>query len=311
LKSIVDLIYGAKDEAKIVYPVCEELDEALQYEEIRKLFITANTGLDLSLSIQLNIYVNRISLTSTLFFTEFLELIGNLLFIPKESITPLKKHAINYGLSLQIVNDIADFIQRDTRTVGKVEADVLKDIQNKTMTLPIILHLQKGNCSHFVRHLLKNYRKKHFKPFIVKRVFKEMTDSGALQKAIEISQNVARAASIQGLNKDCLEGLYINDLQSIAFKNWYFTEIHDLIAQSATHQESLSTVKATAIVPNQNQVFAISEISNPYFNGYKWLVHQLSKVFNAIDEFITRTVDFNVTKTLERISSFVAFSYHT
>lgn len=69
--------------------------------------------------------------------------------IPKRKLKALMEYTYNFGMGLQLVNDIADFVPPELNegTSAKESTDSYSDIKNGKMTLPIIYMLERTKDS--------------------------------------------------------------------------------------------------------------------------------------------------------------------
>ncbi len=96
-------------------------------------------------------YFRRIYLSNVYFFrcmTETVMALGN---YQGQQYQPLLIFSTQYGFMLQIINDYSDFAytedkkeQKNLKTVGKKTTDLLADLNNFNVTLPLIYHLKHG-----------------------------------------------------------------------------------------------------------------------------------------------------------------------
>ena len=94
-----------------------------------------------------------------------------------------------YGIVMQLVNDTSDFVY-EVKTGSKKSGDVLSDLKNGIITLPMLLHFE--NCTEKSK-VLKYLNTLKRKTLIGKhnQILKEMVISQALPDAIKIGKEIA------------------------------------------------------------------------------------------------------------------------
>ncbi len=130
--------------------------------------------------------------------------------------------ADNYGLMMQLVSDINDFVfERGTK--NKEKGDVLSDLKNGTLTLPLLLHFDKNRTRGLIEVFLQTQdqnilAEKH------NEVLKEMILSRALVRGQKVGREIAEKSKplISGNSQ---YSIYLINLLDIAYKNRYYHHI--------------------------------------------------------------------------------------
>lgn len=179
----------------------------------------------------LNLYLDRIFLTSSMLFLISVEIISRLTKFRGPEKDKVEGMIIGYSLSLQIINDYADFMPISrwsssfgAKTVEKKSSDIFKDLENGTVSLPILIHLAKRGNKSLVYELL---RKKTGRLNRIQRyqVMKEFYKEGTLRICELLSQSIARKAKYKyKIHRTNRASLFIRDLWSICFVNRYQRE---------------------------------------------------------------------------------------
>jgi hypothetical protein len=182
----------------------------------------------------LNLYLDRIFLTNSALFLSIVELNCELTGYFGDQRNRLSALAVGYGMSLQIVNDYADFIpvpwhyKRENETVEKKASDVYKDLLNRTISLPLIVHFGRKNKNRLIYRLAKSRPEKitRIQRFNLQ---KELYQSEALKTCVQITQQMVRIYNKDEafrLDRLCAASMFLRDLPSICFFNRYNKERH-------------------------------------------------------------------------------------
>jgi geranylgeranyl pyrophosphate synthase len=247
-------------------PTCKELERIVDFEGISDILFSY---FDTSNNDYVKIYYNRIYLTNTILFQLFTELILEIEPCKKEAKSILFSMR-NYSLILQLINDVADFIPRDTDTVGKSINDVMKDLENGTVTLPIILHLDKRPDGRIAEYL-----KGKESSFNHEEVLYEVLKFGALEKVRELSKKLSGSTKKLKCNNS-IAGKLINDLRGISHANYYYKEM-DILTKKLIPDLILPRIKIIElIIAYVKQIYC-------YFNSIKGKKDSNNKVIKLVD----------------------------
>ncbi len=207
--------------------VKKQIDKILSHEKNEEVAFKAKQFLDG--------YFHRIYLTNTYYFQNITETIADMLSISSKSsiFQDIKNFALLYGMSLQIINDYSDYAYSEVkaeanqmRTKAKLAEDRFADLYNFNVTLPLIFHLLKGQNNkietYLRRHTISktsaqvqdsNSREeeeqeeevmvraqdavpgKVFINIYGEQIKQEIVQSGAINKTIDLSRKMGRAAS--------------------------------------------------------------------------------------------------------------------
>ena len=178
----------------------------------------------------LDLYFYRIFLTNSALFVFGAQLIGYLLNAEEEQIDRVINFTVGYSLALQIVNDNADFIYRVLGKEGEVNypvckerIDILCDLRNKVITLPVAFHLgiasKKMNQKvRFILNLSKQNTKIEINPALI---LEEMILSKAISHSIKIGRLLVAQAKLF-LSPRIPATAMLNDMLEIANWNKYY-----------------------------------------------------------------------------------------
>lgn len=173
----------------------------------------------------INYYFTRNYLISSSLFKVLAEIIFALTGYSGEEKGNILQFAVNYGIMMQLLNDINDFVL-EKGTENKKKVDVLSDLKNHVPTLPIFLHLAMNKKPGLVENFLFNKKKK--KAIIQGKhneILKELILSGALTSCVKITQQIANQSKPL-IKNNCQAGCLLLDLFNITNNNRYYTHIY-------------------------------------------------------------------------------------
>ncbi|MCB0628992.1 MAG: hypothetical protein R2824_09760 [Saprospiraceae bacterium] len=180
----------------------------------------------------LQLYLDRISLTSTMLFQLSVANIADLCVVKREDKEKMLGMTQGYGLSLQIINDYADFVHipkyssiLGSATIEKKSTDIFKDVENRTMSLPMLINLGKKNRNGFLYKFLKlgKSRLSQTERYLV---LKELHQTKSLVLCESITQDIARQCKIRyKITRTNRASLFLRDLWSICFVNRFKKEL--------------------------------------------------------------------------------------
>lgn len=172
------------------------------------------------------LYFRRLYLTNIALFRLTVELIIDMI---GHEITPKERENIinfaeGYGLLLQIINDIADFVL-DSPPIEKSEIDIQSDIRNKTITLPLIYHLcknkNKGKIENYMVSGNDLYLNGHHN-----EILKEIISSGAIDYNMKLVKQVAKHTS-SFLDKKNSNSKFLKSMLDISYINRFYWHIRE------------------------------------------------------------------------------------
>ncbi len=103
----------------------------------------------------LRCYVERIYCTNAMLFIQIVVLMCNLLNVPNGITNQVLYFVKLIGIALQIVNDNCDLVPHylQSGTAAKICKDAFSDVRNRTVTLPLLLHIKKSPSGEIARFL--------------------------------------------------------------------------------------------------------------------------------------------------------------
>lgn len=168
----------------------------------------------------IELYFKRLYLISSALFRMTADLIMDLLNYKGKEKQNIIRYAECYGIMMQIVNDAADFVY-DEGTVAKKKADVLSDLRNLTITLPLVFHF---NHQH-KPGLVEAYLEKKDKEIINEKhneILAELINSNAISATIKVGKQIAKQAAGY-IRTDIVSSKYLFSMLRIAeFNRYYF-----------------------------------------------------------------------------------------
>lgn len=199
----------------------KEVDQLTQLSAYRNL-IEANKKELPQQTYYLETYFRRLYLISSVLFRFTVELIMDLLNYQGQERQNLINYAEGYGIMMQVVNDTADFV-KDMPTLAKSSNDVQSDLRNKTITLPLIYHLN----HHHSDGLIEKYLKTSNPTFLNQKhntILQEIIQSGALIQSIAIGKQWAKQTATF-LNNQLITAQSLASMLDIAYINRYYWHI--------------------------------------------------------------------------------------
>lgn len=145
------------DCADLVYEF-ESIDQATIAGAFIDLYDMKAAILKLPEETQVETYLRRCRLMNAHFFETMCGIAAKLAGASEEVTEQARSFGRNYGIALQIVNDLADFVPPEDGpgTREKSSNDAWADLRNYRVTLPIILGRSRGSvaCRELIDHLL-------------------------------------------------------------------------------------------------------------------------------------------------------------
>lgn len=169
----------------------------------------------------IDLYFQRIFLTNVSLFSLSTKLIIELLASPSEVVANMKNYATCYGLSLQVVNDNHDFVNKEKgeETVAKKSTDAFSDLRNTNITLPLLYHLDKG-YKRIIYDYLETKDLKIIEDYS-EQIHYEIIQSRAIRKSIRIGQLAKYHLNYKNKNTP-----YLIDLCQISNWNRFYTHFY-------------------------------------------------------------------------------------
>ena len=197
-----------------------------EFEWMRPLIEEVKTNLGQKV-IFTELYFRRIYMTNVLFFLQIVDVILMILNISEKRGKALRKYAVFYGFSLQLINDYADFAHatdekgiKELQTVGRKTTDQFSDLRNRNITLPLIFYLNKG-LNRKIERYLKTGKKRIIEHFRLE-IMLDMLDSGAIDASEDLSKKMAELARNE-LNMDLAAAKMLENMTQIANGNKFST----------------------------------------------------------------------------------------
>lgn len=171
-------------------------------------------------------YLERIYLTNAILYREFTKLVLKLLGLPESTAASINRFAVYFGLMHQIVNDNGDLVHSKAKltTEEKVIGDAQSDLRNRTVTLPVFLHLNEcpdGEIGKFLQS-----RKRCISSAMQTRFFKELVSYGAIYQSIRVGK-ILKKLTLKELNPYNRQYLLLEDMCKIADNNKYYRHFYD------------------------------------------------------------------------------------
>lgn len=174
-----------------------------------------------------DLYFDRIFLTSGALFKITTQTMLEMLGVQDVALRNCAiSNAVTYGMMLQVVNDNNDFVKIETGTIEKRKDDVLCDLKNGTLSLPLIIYFTiNRNLKTIVHRYIGNPQFKMTNQTI-KEIQKALFESRALDCSIAIAKQMVREQKgVYWFKKTPDKEIFLRDIYSIAFYNKYLTEI--------------------------------------------------------------------------------------
>ena len=207
------------------------------FDEINKIFYIGqfleigvnlyNPKNELNWDVSTDLYYRRNYAVNNSFF-EKLGIIGATLGKGTEKeIEALAGFGKNYGMALQMINDIGDFVppELNSGTEEKLSEDAYSDIKHKKLTLPIIYTLIKG--TNVDRNLVIKSLNGEYDKDILIEITKILVNNGSIDYTKEKVSEFIRKAKIylkifSGKKRDILEQMCF-----ISYSNRYYKALNE------------------------------------------------------------------------------------
>lgn len=210
------------------HPFTEYLGSILERQQLSRTERIIRSQAPLCWSDQkfISAYLERIYLTNAVLYREFTKLILKLLGLPQKTEASISSFAVYFGLMHQIVNDNGDLVHSKAKliTEEKVIGDAQSDLRNRTVTLPVCLHLNEcpdGEIGKFLQS-----RKRTIPSAMQTRFFKELVGEGAIYQSIRIGKALKKVA-LNELNPYNRQYYLLEDMCKIADNNKYYRHFYD------------------------------------------------------------------------------------
>lgn len=174
-----------------------------------------------------DLYFDRIFLTSGALFKITTRTILDLLNIKDVTLRNCAvSNAVTYGMMLQVVNDNNDFVKIETGTIEKKKDDVLCDLKNGTLSLPLIIYFTINRNLKTIVHRYIGNPQFRMTNQTIKEIQRALFESRALDCSIAIAKQMVREQkAVYWFKKTPEKEIFLRDIYSIAFYNKYLTEI--------------------------------------------------------------------------------------
>lgn len=223
--------------------------QSVQLEAVKNIIESAKKDVPLSWQSYVDLYFQRIYLTTASLFVEISKLICEAFHCTSKTSKMLIDFSTSYGLMRQIINDNADWIpqKHQLSSTGKIASDAFSDLKNGNITLPLLLHLSQTKKGH-IAQLLKN-TPRNWNPKLESDLLDEIMDSNSIFKSVHYSRQLA-AISLQTLSINTKAALLLKDSCEIAYWNRFLkpvlkTKAYRAFKDTAWYQNNLP--KETAL----------------------------------------------------------------
>lgn len=139
----------------------------------------------------LSLYLRRIYLSNCALFRLSTELVADVLQVDETTRLQASRFATLFGMVQQIVNDNCDLVPSKFResTVEKGCEDAFSDLRNGTITLPLLIHLNRSSHG-VIKTYLNETIGKPIVPAMEHRVFLEITDELSIYYSMTIGKEL-------------------------------------------------------------------------------------------------------------------------
>ncbi len=201
----------------------DELIESALFEEVEQIALSVIPIEEKYLPF-LRIYLRRIYLTNTALFKLSTQLVAKLLTVNKAVEQKVVRFATFFGLMQQIMNDNCDFVPSicGETTVAKECEDALSDLRNRSVTLPLIIHLQRVPNGKTAKHFKENRK------ILMEEVFfEELTESWSIYFSMSIAKRINVLAQKRlDINSEEMK-LTIKDMCEVINNNKYYKHFYN------------------------------------------------------------------------------------
>lgn len=173
----------------------------------------------------IELYFKRTFLINAAMFELMVVLLFKLLNKQDEKIL---KFARNYGMILQLVNDVIDYTPSvfDQNTFGKMGFDALSDLKSKNITLPLIIYLSKRKDLTLIDEFLIN-TPQNFTHSQELEILRTLKSTNSIQTAIKFIKKYA-GDTVLLLGSPKTEYDSLKDLLEIAWTNRFYSKIRSV-----------------------------------------------------------------------------------
>jgi geranylgeranyl pyrophosphate synthase len=176
--------------------IFDEIDRVFYVGEYRDMYINVySETLEIDETKMLDLYIQRCYEIDGHYFEKIAEISSVLANAKIEETAALKQFGKDFGIALQIINDIADFIppEEGLGTSSKIPDDAYSDIKMGKLTAPLIFTLCNGSESEkeTVTHALKG--KSTSKEQLVE-ITKMLVNNGSITYAQRLARKYANSA---------------------------------------------------------------------------------------------------------------------
>lgn len=172
----------------------------------------------------LRIYLQRIYLTNAALFKITARLIAGLLEVEPEAKNQVVKFATLFGIMQQVVNDNSDWLPSrfQESTVEKGCSDVFCDIDNKIVTLPAAIHLER-NKEGVILSIYENHKGTLFTEAIEEELFDEIAQYHSIYFSMTIGKQLGSLLVQYSDNES-----YMIDLCRFAGNNKFYQHYYNM-----------------------------------------------------------------------------------
>lgn len=183
------------------------------------------SGMQLDSDAMLKLYYRRNYGVNNSYFEKIAAIGGMLGGGTTEQINALSWFGVDYGMALQMINDIGDFVppEHNLGTEEKLPEDAYSDIRHGKLTLPIIYTLTKGKNDE--KNLITKALKNKATPNELREITKMVVNNGAIDYSRgTVLEFVRKAKShLSSFNQET-RGL-LDEMCFLAYTNRYYKEL--------------------------------------------------------------------------------------
>lgn len=205
-----------------------------QYHDLNVLHLD-RLDLSISLSMYLDLYEKRCYGLSGAINEHIAEIGGLLADTSTEKLAALREFGRNFGIALQIINDIGDLLPPGIDSfINREYQDQLSDLKNYRATLPVFYFLKFGNFETDG----KTYIKSAIRSGDSNKLILSIEQSGAIQYAKMVARQFAvRARRQLALFDNSLARKLLSVATSIASSNKYYVALRKINIPAASSEE--------------------------------------------------------------------------
>lgn len=163
-------------------------------------------------------YLKRIFFAGAYTYIGIVHMLSDLLNAQKKD-TPLLKFAAYYGMLMQIVNDLTDFVPTDYNAPNttKDKSDTFNDLKTKNVTLPILVYLVSSNKDSLLKKKLVA-EESELLEVEEYEILHELISSKTIDKTLDICIQI-KEHIISVLDKENINTSLLNNLCDVVHTN--------------------------------------------------------------------------------------------